>query len=73
MTQNEKVLAYMEEYGSITTMAAFKIGITRLSARILDLRQRGHNIHGEVIRYTAGDGTRKCYKKYSLMEAADVR
>ena len=45
MTQNEKVLDYIRTQGSITAMEAFKnLGITRLSARIYDLRRSGINI-----------------------------
>ena len=44
-TQNRKVLAYLEEHGSITVMEAFiELHITRLSARVYDLRARGHVI-----------------------------
>lgn len=45
MTQNEKVLDYIRTQGSITAMEAFKnLGITRLSARIYDLRRSGVKI-----------------------------
>lgn len=45
MSQNEKVLKYIDTFGSITTMEAFTaLGVTRLSARIWDLRQDGYNI-----------------------------
>lgn len=44
-SQNQSVLAYLEEHGSITVMEAFtELHITRLSARIYDLRARGHVI-----------------------------
>ena len=42
MTQCEKVLEYMKANGSITTFECFeKLHITRLSARIKDLRDQG--------------------------------
>ena len=45
MTQCEQVLDYIKANGSITSMEAFsKLGITRLSARIYDLRKEGENI-----------------------------
>ena len=47
-TQCDMVLDYMKEFGSITTMEAFRdIGVTRLSARISDLRFRGYKIKKE--------------------------
>lgn len=44
-TQEEQVLAYMQQHGSITTWEAFmKLNITRLSGRIYDLRDQGYDI-----------------------------
>ena len=56
--QSERVLSYMRANGSITTLQAFEnLGVTRLSARIWDIRHDGHlvsashrtvlNRHGE--------------------------
>lgn len=43
--QQERVLRYMQEHGSITSMEAFKhLGTTRLSAVIFCLRKKGYNI-----------------------------
>lgn len=43
--QSERVLTYMRTNGSITTLQAYEdLGITRLSARIWDLRDAGHVI-----------------------------
>lgn len=39
MSQCEKIIRYMKDFGSITTMQAFQdLGITRLSGRIYDLK-----------------------------------
>lgn len=44
-TQTERVKAYIEVNGSITSMDAFRdLGITRLSARVKDLRDNGVNV-----------------------------
>jgi len=44
-TQCKQVYAYMDVNGSITSMDAFRdLGITRLSARIKDLRDSGVEI-----------------------------
>lgn len=67
-TQADRVLEYMQKFGSITTMQAFSdLGVTRLSARIYELR---HYQNIEIISETM---TRKnrygeiCnYAKYSL-------
>lgn len=62
MTQTEKVMKYMEQYGSITSAEAIsELGIMRLASRISDLKQMGvevksvlvkdRNRFGEPIRY----------------------
>ena len=62
MTQCERVLKYMDDFGSISTMQAFfDLGITRLASRIYDLRQMGipidktsisrKNRYGDTIHY----------------------
>lgn len=67
-TQSEKVLEYMQVNGGITSMQAFKdLNITRLSARIWDLRKQGHDVVSRRVSYKASDGTRKHYDVYSLV------
>lgn len=66
MTQNEQIIQYMKEYGSITTMGAFNIGVTRLASRIHDIKRMGYSVKSETIKYTAQDGKKKHYSKYSL-------
>lgn len=44
-SQCEMILAYMKQHGGITQLEATnELGITRLSARIFDLREQGYNI-----------------------------
>lgn len=62
MTQGERVLDYMQEYGSITSLEAFRdLGITRLSGVIFDLRklypinsitEKSRNRYGEETSYS---------------------
>lgn len=45
VTQEDRVLAYMQEKGKITSWEAIKhFGATRLSAIILNLRKKGYRI-----------------------------
>jgi len=45
MTQNEKILDHLKKHGKITQAEAIdKYRIYRLSARVYDLRKKGHNI-----------------------------
>lgn len=47
-TQHERIMNYIDTYGSITPFDAFReFGVTRLAARIFELRMKGVNIVGE--------------------------
>ena len=63
MTQEQRIVRYINQFGSISTFEAFtELGITRLASRILDLTQEGYafdresvtdkNRFGEPVRYT---------------------
>ena len=49
MTQCERILQFMDQYGSITQADADTLRIKRLASRICELRQRGVNIAVETI------------------------
>lgn len=68
MTQCEAVLKYMKDNGKITTMDAYECGITRLSARIWDLKKKGVKNSKATHKYKAGDGKYKRYDIYMLGE-----
>lgn len=69
MTQNEMVLDYMEQNGSITSMQAFEsLGITRLSGRIYELREKGHIIENIRRETTNRFGKRVHYDEYKLVK-----
>lgn len=68
MTQVQKVLDHMQEYGSISTMEAFrKFGITRLASRIFDIRRMGIGVEAETVTYKDQDGETVRYARYSLV------
>lgn len=47
--QTKLILDYMEQHGSITALQAVQdLGVTRLSARIWDLRNDGYEISREM-------------------------
>lgn len=70
MTQNERILSYIKEFGSITPMEAFRdLGITKLSTRVSDM-SRNHGIEFEKT-YTKGKnrfGEPIYYMRYSLRD-----
>ena len=48
-TQNERILEYLDEFGSITQLDALQdLGIMRLASRISDLRRLGYPITSEM-------------------------
>ena len=59
MTQCERILEYMKQNDGITSMDAYRLGCTRLAARIADLKIDGHRISAE--RVTVNHKTFTCY------------
>lgn len=50
MTQEDRVLQFMKDTGSITSWQAIQqFGITRLSAKIFNLRREGYEITNKTI------------------------
>ena len=67
MTQNQMILQYMKDNGGITQgEATYKLGCTRLSARIMELRRAGHKIHAETVYTKNRYGKPTHYAKYRL-------
>lgn len=67
-SQKERVYEYIEEFGSINTLEAFKdLGVTRLSAVIFELRKL-YDIADEWIYGTNRWGEPVKYKKYFINE-----
>jgi hypothetical protein len=64
MSQNADILNHMETHGSITPLEALRLyGCFRLSARIYNLRDEGHNIKTDIIERNG-----KHVARYSLEE-----
>ena len=61
MTQKDRVVEFIDQHGGITTVDAFKIGITQLGTRIFELKEIGYKfstpkIRGtRLVRYTITD------------------
>ena len=49
MSQATDVIEFIRDNGSITTMQAFGLGITRLASRVHDLRRFGINVEKEMV------------------------
>ena len=67
LTQTEKVLNYMKDYGSISTFQAFSdLGITRLASRICDIEKMGIAIDRQTEMATNRYGDKVHFTRYSL-------
>lgn len=66
-TQNQRILDYIKEFGSITQLEALQdLGVMRLASRISDLRRLGYNITSKIepVKNRYGE---KCHiKRYSF-------
>ena len=71
-SDRDLILMHMKKYGSIThDEAAEEYGIKRLSARICELRDMGHNIKTDMISCKNRRGRISNFAKYTLMEARE--
>ena len=69
MNQCEQILAYIQEHGSITPMEALNYcGCMRLSARIHDLRNMGHDIVMDLVAVKSRSGVKTKVSRYRLNE-----
>lgn len=67
MTQCEKILRHMEDYGSITSLEAMnEYGIMRLASRISDIKHLGIPIQKEMVSGKNRYGESTSYARYSL-------
>jgi len=67
-TQNERIISYMNQFGSITQLEALQdLGVMRLASRISDLRRLGYPIVSdtETVKNRYGE---KCHIKRYRME-----
>lgn len=72
-TQNQRILEYIREFGSITQLEALRdLGVMRLASRISDLRKQGWSIISkrEPVKNRYEE---TCYiKRYSLEEYSGI-
>lgn len=68
-SQASRLLDYLRRFGSVTTWEAFQeLGITRLSARFFEIKERGYLIKTESIISKNRFGEPIRFNKYSLIE-----
>lgn len=68
VTQCEKILKYMNEYGAITPIDALReFGCMRLASRITDLKKSGVAIKKEMVSAKNRDGETVRFALYKLV------
>ena len=68
MNQNKQILRHMRLFGVITQgRASADYGITRLAARIADLKKEGYNIDAETLSGENRYGKPTHFTQYRLM------
>ena len=69
LKQTERVLAWLEEQGSITTKEAFDyLGIARLASRIHDLKEEGYEFERTMEHCKNRFGKKAYYIRYKLRD-----
>ena len=69
MTQCERIIRHLNDYGSITSLEAMReYGIMRLASRISDLRRRGYRINVESIEGVNRYNEKTRYARYTKGE-----
>lgn len=69
VTQCQRILDYMTQFGSISTLEAFNdLGVARLASRIHDLKDQGYNIVSQTKSSRNRYGEKTYFKVYRLAE-----
>lgn len=69
ITQRDRVLQYINDFGSITSWDAYRdLGVTQLATRISELKERGYKFSKVRIKSKNRYGDATHYDKYFLVE-----
>lgn len=67
MTQSKRVINYINQYGSITPLDAFRdLGITKLATRISELKKEGYTFYQKYEKNKNRFGEIVYYMRYSF-------
>lgn len=74
MTQCDRILRHLQDYGSITQAEAVtEYGCYRLGARIFDLKARGVPIKSETVSGKNRYGERTSFARYSIVKEVNTQ
>lgn len=66
MTQVQRIIEHIREHGSITPMEGFEMGITRLAARVMDMRRNGIPVITETVESVNRYGEKVRFARYRI-------
>lgn len=73
-TQDERVIEYIREFGSITQIQALAdLGIMRLASRISDLKKQGYSIERKMVEGKNRYGEKVVFAEYTLGTAKEKK
>lgn len=73
LTQCQRIIDYMIQFGSISTLEAFNdLGVARLASRIHDLKAQGYNIVSETKTSKNRYGESVSFKEYRLADNGGI-
>ena len=69
MNQSERIIKYIEEFGSISPMEAFNdLGINKLATRISEMSSKGIQFERKFVKAKNRYGEPVYYMRYSLRD-----
>ena len=67
MTQQERIVKYLDEFGTITALEAMRdLGVYRLASRIYDIKEQGIDIDKKMIQVSNRYGEYTKIAQYHL-------
>lgn len=71
VTQKQRIINYIREFGSITSLEAYKdLGITQLATRIKELKEQGYEFTTKWESSQNRYGEKVDFKRYYLADIA---
>ncbi|MCI8761079.1 MAG: hypothetical protein HFJ34_08275 [Clostridia bacterium] len=68
MTQKEKIINYIQKYGSITSWEAYRdLGITQFATRVKELKEKGYRFKKQWEIKKDREGKKVKFKRYYLL------
>lgn len=72
-TQCQRIIAYIRQFGSISTLEAFRdLGVARLASRIHDLKKQGYLFETETKTAKNRFDENTSFKVYKLIEREGI-